>query len=123
MSTGRSTFLSIAGAQPDPVPVRVACRVTPLRTDSVVAFPAWYDRTVPRESRNSSTFCSVRPDPALRCPRRGTYAHGERCDESGRHCMDARLDGARSADDAGPRVFLRRPRPIEERAEYDHDEL
>jgi nitrogen regulatory protein PII len=37
--------------------------------------------------------------------------------------MDADFDGAGVADDAGARVFLRRTRAFEERAQHDDDEL
>ena len=44
-------------------------------------------------------------------------------DQPGRYRLDAHGHRARAADDAGAGVLLRRPRPIEERAQHDDDEL
>src|SRR5687767_2170199 len=45
------------------------------------------------------------------------------CDESSRHCVDARLDGAGASHDSGAGILLRRPRALEECPEHDDDEL
>ena len=44
-------------------------------------------------------------------------------DESGRYRVDADLDRAGAADDAGARLLLRRAGALEERAQHDDDEL
>ena len=55
--------------------------------------------------------------------RRGLLHGRKRHDECCGHKLDADLDRAGAADDAGAGVLLRRPGPIEKRPQHDDDEL
>ena len=55
--------------------------------------------------------------------RRLRPGRGRTRDQPGRHRLDAGLDGAGAADDAGAGVLLRRAGALEERAQHDDDEL
>src|SRR6185295_6799379 len=88
--------------------------------DKTVRFLKWYDNRVDRRSRICADFRGFRSDRLLPLPVPGGSVPREcHIDDSGRYRMDARLDRARVAHDPGPRVFLRRSRPVEERAQHD----
>ena len=67
--------------------------------------------------------CALAPCPARTVMRQVRINEGDELDEPGRYCVDADLDGAGAADDAGAGVLLRRAGALEERAQHDDDEL